>query len=182
MGVRLREYQQSGGRGSGSNESTHFRLDGWKEFEEAVKKIPNEFKRDIVLRVLRRSTRHAIVAIRGQLGQHDDDGDLWGSVGNITGKSQTFPNVLVGYRVKGSYKGFHGHLLEHGTKHRFRRRKGTKARQVFGKRGRKAISTGSGRAFNIVRKAAAASQAQSVALVEAEMVKVTEKLLKKLFK
>ncbi|MCE7996427.1 MAG: hypothetical protein HEP71_30900 [Roseivirga sp.] len=181
MGNRLREFQLAGGGSSGGS-SPQFSIEGWDKFTEAMKRIPQEHKRVVLLRVLRRSTKHAIRSIRAELRQHDDDGDLWDSVGNITGKSKTFPNVLVGYRVRGRYKGYHGHLIEHGTKQRFRRRKNTKASQVFGRRGRKAISTGRMPAFNIIKKAAAASQAQSIQLLEEEVARQTETILAKLFK
>lgn len=153
----------------------------WRRFQSAVKRIPEKYQRRRVLPVLRKSTPHTISALRRQVSRHDNSGALWDAVGNITGKSKDFPNVLVGYRV-GRYRGFHGHLVEKGTKQRFRRRKNTSALGGFSKRGRKKITTGSMPAFGLVEKAAKESEAAAIRELEVQMLRFTEKELKKIFK
>lgn len=165
-------------------------LKGYREFQRAVEKIPTRFKRDALLKVLRRSTGYTIRAIRNQLNRHDNTGNLWNSVGNITGKSREFPNVLVGYRVRGTfknsyekrgrgrYKGHHGHLLEYGTGERYRGPKKSTRLKAF----RRRISTGKGPALHIVENAARQSHEQSVKLLEKEAARFVKMELKKLFK
>jgi hypothetical protein len=175
MASRTAEFFNPGRTVSG-NTAGGIELKGWKEFQEKVKAIPEKYKRQALLPVLRKSTGSTIRAVRSELRKHDSTGNLWQSVGNITGKNKSFPNVLVGYRIKGQYKGFHGHFLEHGTKQRFR---GSKSGSAF-RRGR--ISTGSARGFNVIAKAAQVSEAAAVAELEREMLIFTEKELSKLFR
>jgi hypothetical protein len=175
MASRTGDFFNSG-RTTTGNTAGGIELQGWKQFQEKVKAIPSKFKRQAMLPVLRKSTGSTIRAVRSELRKHDSSGNLWQSVGNITGKSKTFPNVLVGYRIKGQYKGFHGHFLEHGTKQRFR---GSKAGSTRRKR---KISTGAARGFNIISTAAKTSEAAAVAELEREMLIFTEKELSKLFR
>lgn len=154
---------------------------GLEEFEQAVKKIASQFKRQELLKPLRRSTEPTIKALRLLVTKHTDSGNLYDSVGNITGKSKSFPNVLVGYRV-GRFSGFHGHLLEFGTKPRFRGTKKSTAVLRRGKYRRGRISTGTMPALHLVEKAHEASQNAAVAKLEQEMLRHTEKILNKVFR
>jgi len=180
MGARLREAQAGRGGGSPSGPNSDFELKGFEQFAYQVSQIPDKYQRAEVLKVLRKCTSPTIRAIRSQVIKHDNSGNLWQSVGNITGKSKTFPNILVGFRVRNGYKGFHGHILEHGTQERFRRKKRTSAFGVV--RNGKNISTGKMPALNLVKKGANASESQAIAEAERQMLAFTEKQLKKIFR
>lgn len=161
--------------------SSSISIEGLKEFEDAVKKLPLQYKRQELLKPLRRSTEPTIKALKRQVTKHTDSGNLYDSVGNITGKSKSFPNVLVGYRV-GRYSGFHGHLVEHGTKPRFRGSKKDTRVLRRGKYRKGRIYTGEMPALNLVKKAHKESEQQAVQKLEQEMLRHTEKILNKLFK
>jgi len=45
-------------------------------------------------------------------------GNLMESIGNITGRSKEYPNIQVGPRAKGRFKGAHAQLIQFGTKNR----------------------------------------------------------------
>jgi len=151
-------------------EGSSIDIEGWKKFEKAVKSIPLEYKRRELLTPLRRSAIPTVKALRRQVTKHTDSGTLYDSVGTITGTSKTFPNVLVGYRVDETFRGFHGLFLEEGTEARFR--KGAKG-------GR--ISTGKMPALRLVEKAAKASEQEAIRALESEMLAHTKKILAKVF-
>lgn len=150
----------------------------WHRFSEKVKSIPEKFQRKALLPVLRKGTKATVQTLKRNVSKHEASGNLYDSVGTITGRSKEFPNILVGYRVSGSYSGFHGHLVEHGTKDRYRKRKKITAAATFRS---KRMSTGKMPALNLVEKSAEESESQAVASLEKEMKKFTEKQLAKHF-
>lgn len=87
-------------------------IQGFAEFERQLKRLPEKQKRSEILKVLRKVTRPLIQAARANINDHT--GNLSRSIGNITGKSREYPNILVGPRAKGKNRGQHGHLVEAG--------------------------------------------------------------------
>lgn len=89
-----------------------FEIEGYDAFLKEVQQLPDRLKRRETLKLLRRVTKPTIMAAKANVRSRS--GRLERSIGNITGKSKTYPNVLVGPRVKGNHAGFHGHLVEFG--------------------------------------------------------------------
>lgn len=89
-------------------------IQGYDKFLKAIEKLPDKTKRSEMLKLIRKTTKPTILAAKANI--NDQSGRLARSIGNITGKSKTYPNILVGPRIKGNHAGFHGHLVEFGTK------------------------------------------------------------------
>lgn len=92
------------------------------------------YGRSLDVNEVRRITRETIKPVLQQAqrevariemnSSNDTTGNLWESLGFITGKSREFPNVQIGPRAKRGFKGHHGHLVEFGTSSR-KNRKGS---------------------------------------------------------
>lgn len=89
-----------------------FQIEGFAEFQRKIEALPDKMKRAELLKLLRRSTKPTIAAAKRHVPKKS--GRLQRSIGNITGKSKTYPNVLVGPRARGKHGGFHGALVEFG--------------------------------------------------------------------
>ena len=152
-----------------NRQGIYFDSQDWANFQKAIKRIPSQMdKRRELLRVIRPATKHTVSRLKSLVARHDNTGNLEDSVGTITGTSKTFPNVLVGYRVRRGFKGFHGHIVEHGTNARKKRGNGA--------------YTGSMPALNLVDKASKQSEAQSVQELEKRVAKYTEQAIAKAFR
>ena len=89
-----------------------YKIEGYDKFLKAVQTLPDKMKRQETLKLLRRVTKPTIAAAKAKVPEKE--GKLKRSIGNITGKSKTYPNVMVGPRAKGKHEGFHGALVECG--------------------------------------------------------------------
>lgn len=99
-----------------------------KEFEKMMKGLNEKMRRRKLLQIIRSVAGPAEKAARQEVAMIEREawvrekrittGNLEGSIGRFAGKSKEYPNVMVGARAKGSYKGWHGHLVHDGTKNR----------------------------------------------------------------
>lgn len=89
--------------------------------------MPDKAKRSTLLKIIRRVTGPVVEAAKHEVAQIQENafaegrfptGNLLASIGNITGRSKEFPNIQVGPRAKGQFKGAHAQLIQFGTKNR----------------------------------------------------------------
>ena len=152
-----------------NRQGIYFDSKDWANFQAAIKRIPQQMdKRREILKVIRPATKHTVKTLKNLVAKHDHSGHLEDSVGTITGLSRDYPNVLVGYRVKRGFKGFHGHLVEAGTRPRYKKKN-------------KAY-TGVMPALGLVKKASDQSERESVAALEKRVAKYTEQAIAKAFR
>ncbi len=99
-------------------------VEGLDKLMAQLKKMPEKAKRTTLLKIMRRVTGPVADAARAEVAQIQEKafsegrfptGNLYDSIGNITGRSKEFPNIQIGPRAKGNYKGWHGHLVHYGT-------------------------------------------------------------------
>lgn len=95
-----------------------------------LRSMPDKAKRSTLLKIIRRVTGPVVAAARHEVAQIEEKafsegrfptGNLMESIGNITGRSKEYPNIQVGPRAKGRFKGAHAQLIEFGTKNRTNR-------------------------------------------------------------
>jgi len=89
-----------------------FEIEGFAEFQRKIEQLPDKMKRNELNKVLRRVAKPTVAAAKRHVPVKE--GRLQRSIGTITGKSRTYPNILVGPRAKGKHGGFHGALVEFG--------------------------------------------------------------------
>ncbi len=106
-------------------------IEGLDDLIHQIRTLPEKTTRRTLLKIIRRVTKPVVNAARHEVAQIQEKafsegrhptGNLYESIGNITGKSQEYPNIQVGARVKRRYKGFHAHLLHDGTGKRMTKR------------------------------------------------------------
>lgn len=140
-----------------------FTIEGIDRLSKQLKSLPDKMKRSTLLKILRSGSRPLIDAAKHELAQIMEKGfsegrfptgNLYNSIGHITGRSIEHPNIQVGARVKRGFKGFHAHWIQYGTMNR-RNRKGF--------RGKVPANPFMDRALATVRSQVAASLAKSVA-------------------
>jgi HK97 gp10 family phage protein len=94
-----------------------------------LKKYQRSLTRNELLRITRKSIKPVLVQAKNEVAriertsrEGNTTGNLWESLGNITGRSKEFVNVQIGARAKRGFKGWHAHLLEFGTSRRSTKR------------------------------------------------------------
>lgn len=127
-------------------------IEGIETLIKQLKKMPEKMKRSYLLKILRSGSKPVVDAAKHEVAQIMEKaysegryptGNLYNSIGWITGKSEEYPNIQVGAKVQGApggywnkrsysggrrrsgsrFKGFHAHLVHYGTMNR-RTRKG----------------------------------------------------------
>ncbi|WKW47263.1 hypothetical protein P3875_04145 [Myroides sp. JBRI-B21084] len=101
-------------------------VQGYEQLKNKLRLIANDkSKRREVLLILRQiakptletAKRMAPVSKKTHLAHNQKitPGNLKKSLGTITGKNKENPTILVGPRVKGSFKGWYGHFVHEGV-------------------------------------------------------------------
>jgi hypothetical protein len=88
---------------------------GFKALEETFKNFEYKDKRNILLSAYRKATKPTIDAARDNAPK-DHTGNLRRSIGLVPIRGEI--GVYVGARIRGGFKGYHGYILEHGTRNR----------------------------------------------------------------
>ena len=100
-----------------------------KTLEQFFNDLSSINQRKVFMAGFRRAAKPLITAAKSATPY--DTGTLYKSIGTME-----IPNevaILVGAKKSGKYKGWHGHLVENGTKERFRRSKdGARTGKVTG--------------------------------------------------
>jgi hypothetical protein len=111
--------------------STTVRVEGIDNVLSKLRQLPDKLTRNILLQAYRKSTKPMIKSIRSKTPraktalkridakgneQVYQPGNLAKSIGNITGKSKVYPNILVGARAGVTRKndGFYAHFVHEG--------------------------------------------------------------------
>lgn len=111
---------------------TGVKIEGMKEVEQLLKKMPDKMKKAELKKLLRASTADTIDAARSHVPQSSrphhrysggkkvatyTPGNLRKSIGNITGRNRTNPTIYVGPRAgkNRKYDGYYGNFVEYGT-------------------------------------------------------------------
>lgn len=93
-----------------------------EHLQRQMKKYGISLERRELLKIIRRAAKPTLIAAQQNVARIDKQstgdttGNLFDSLGFITGRSKDFVNVQVGPRVKRGYKGFHGGFVEFGTR------------------------------------------------------------------
>lgn len=96
----------------------------YSEFERVynqLKKYGVSLNHNQLRVIIRRAIKPTLIAAQQNVARIDKQstgdttGNLFDSLGFITGKSKDFPNIQIGPRVKRGWKGFHGVFVEFGT-------------------------------------------------------------------
>lgn len=128
-------------------------------------------KRSTLLKILRSASKPVVEAAKHELAQIMEKGfsegrfptgNLYNSIGHITGRSTEYPNIQVGARVKRGFKGYHAHWIQFGTRIR---------RSRHGVRGRVPENRFMDRAFD-------RAEAQITANISKSVAKEVEKIAK----
>lgn len=127
-------------------------IEGMERLIRQLKSLPEKMKRSELLKILRSGSRPFVKSVQHEVAQIMEKaysegryptGNLYNSIGLITGSSIDYPNIQVGARVQGApggywnkrsygggrkkfgnrFKGYHAHLVHYGTSSR-RTRKG----------------------------------------------------------
>jgi hypothetical protein len=120
---------QSFGAGKGNyrsktNEVVFFDTSDWDRVTDLMKAFGMSLNRRELIMLIKRSIKPTLEATQQEANRIEKEakskgriptGNLADSIGFITGRSKEFVNIQVGPRVKGKWKGFHGHWVEFGT-------------------------------------------------------------------
>lgn len=94
-------------------------LTGYKELDEKMRRLPLVFSHKIIGSAIYKASKPIEDTAKSLI--KDKTGNLKASVGRVRtpiAKANNIGEVKVGPRVGGKYKGYHGHLVELGTKNR----------------------------------------------------------------
>lgn len=78
------------------------KLLGAREIDKILNELPQKVRRKFILAAWRRSAKPLIQAARNNIRNYSKQ--IAESIGNITGKSKTFPTIYIGPRAKGKFK------------------------------------------------------------------------------
>jgi HK97 gp10 family phage protein len=95
-------------------------LTGFENLQGVFNHMDQADKRKIMLSAFKKAVKPTEMVMRDN-APHGKTGNLRRSIGTIVMKDQV--GVYVGARIKGGYKGYHGHIVEEGTVQRFRKTK-----------------------------------------------------------
>jgi hypothetical protein len=113
-----------GGSGGSGKDFIKLQSSGWDDLDRLMKQFGIFPKRSKLIALIKKSIKPTLVATQNEVARidraspNDTTGNLFDSIGFITGRSKEFVNVQVGPRAKGRWKGFHGHFVEFGTRSR----------------------------------------------------------------
>jgi HK97 gp10 family phage protein len=96
------------------------KLTGFEDLQKVFDYMGNADKKKIQIAAFRKAVKPTEQMMR-DLAPHGKTGNLRKSIGTVMMRDQV--GVYVGARIKGGYKGYHGHLVEDGTEYRFRKSK-----------------------------------------------------------
>lgn len=95
---------------------------GFKSLEELFNNLSDKKdQKRILIDAFKRSTK--VTADYAKSYARKKTGNLRKSIGVVTIPGNKEIGVYVGARIKGGYKGYHGHILEYGTVARYRKTK-----------------------------------------------------------
>lgn len=166
--------------------SLNVEVSGFSELANEIKKIANDkTKRKETLIILRQIAKPTLEVAKREVpvskkvhiarGQKIAPGNLKKSLGTITGKNQENPTILVGPRVKGSNKGWYGHMVHDGVNVY---RKGFKRKHKKGANNHAAVSRTKANPY--LTRAYDQTQGKVTADAEAKFVKFVQRRLNKL--
>lgn len=161
-------------------------VNGFDELVNRLKQVANDkSKRREVLMILRQIAKPTLEVAKREVpvskkvhiarGQKISPGNLKKSLGTITGKNQENPTILVGPRVKGSNKGWYGHMVHDGINVY---RKGFKRKHKKGANNNAAVRRT--KADPYLTRAYDQTQGKVTAEAEAKFVKFVQRRLNKL--
>jgi hypothetical protein len=78
---------------------------------QAFQEMAEKDKRSILISAFRKSTKPALEAVKANV--HVKSGNLKRSIGLLVLRNEV--GVILGARMRGGFKGYHGHLVESGT-------------------------------------------------------------------
>lgn len=141
---------------------------GVKELDDFFNELKNTDQKRIVQDAFRIGTKPIILAarlyIRSREKQKSATRNLEKSIGFVPGKGKTIITAKVGARRFGSFKGYHGHLFDAGTK----------ARST-----RKGANRGVMPATRFFTDAVAEKSAQATSEIEANLVASIDKFIQR---
>lgn len=123
-GFDFKAYARAQGREAGSSGSVGLDDKDWNRFLNLITVFGGAPKRGEILTIIRKSIKPVMLAAQREAARietgpnYQGVGNLYDSIGIITGRSRTFPNLQVGARIQKSFKGLHAWMVEHGTKRR----------------------------------------------------------------
>ena len=94
----------------------HNKIDVLRSFFEGLEVSD---KRKILNGAFRRASKRMITDMKAGVTSNNKSGNLFRSIGSIEVPKEIA--IWIGARRGGGQKGWHGHFLENGTQHRFRR-------------------------------------------------------------
>jgi len=166
--------------------SFNVEVTGFDALVNEIKKLADDkTKRKESLMILRQIAKPTLEAAKREVpvskrvhvarGERISPGNLKKSLGTITGKNKENPTILVGPRVKGSQKGWYGHMVHDGVNVY---RKGFKRKHKKGANNNAAIRRT--RANPYLTRAYDQTQGKVTAEAEAKFVKFVQRRLNKL--
>src|SRR5690606_17659971 len=166
--------------------SFNVEVTGFDALVNEIKKLADDkTKRKESLMILRQIAKPTLEAAKREVpvskrvhvarGERISPGNLKKSLGTITGKNKENPTNLVGPRVKGSQKGWYGHMVHDGVNVY---RKGFKRKHKKGANNNAAIRRT--RANPYLTRAYDQTQGKVTAEAEAKFVKFVQRRLNKL--
>jgi hypothetical protein len=166
--------------------SFNVEVTGFDALVNEIKKLADDkTKRKESLMILRQIAKPTLEAAKREVpvskrvhvarGERISPGNLKKSLGTITGKNKENPTILVGPRVKGSQKGWYGHMVHDGVNVY---RKGFKRKHKKGANNNAAIRRT--RSNPYLTRAYDQTQGKVTAEAEAKFVKFVQRRLNKL--
>ena len=90
---------------------------GFDALDKTFYNFQHKDKRNIIISAFRKAVRPTVEQAKSNLSSHTKTGNLMKSIGVVPIRDEIA--VYVGARIKGQFKGYHGHLVEEGTVARF---------------------------------------------------------------
>ena len=98
--------------------STGIKLQGFKEMERLLDKLPGRLDRRVIRGALTKTAKPLVKAVKAKVPVFT--GNLKKSIGAFSlkhgkGRNRSTVAIAVGARTSGKFKGYHAHLVEFGT-------------------------------------------------------------------
>lgn len=120
----IKGYAKAKGRSYSAAGSVGLDEKEWGRFLNLISVFGGAPRRGEILTLIRKSIKPVMLAAQKEAARIETGpkyrgvGNLYDSIGIITGRSRSFPNLQIGARVTKSFKGFHAWMVEHGTERR----------------------------------------------------------------
>lgn len=120
--MNWKAYAKAKGRSfAGNSGGIHLDEKEWNRFLNLLEVFGQSPTRGEILRLTRKTIRPVMLQAQKEVARieagpnYQGDGNLYDSIGMITGRSRSFVNVQIGARIKKSFQGYHAFMVEHGT-------------------------------------------------------------------